>query len=435
MASPVQKPAQEEESLRIAFVAGTLLAALDLSDTMLFPFLAEFLMAHGIAQSRIALIFALLSLGIFLTAPFMGYVFAKVGGPSRALVIGALTFGGVRVLTAFLPLISNGTPMLVCSSILFFVTGCVYAFSEVGALAWVLLAAPSGHKVEAMGVLVSSRALGAMLGTPVGGLLFDFVGWSPTNAIGALILFAPLAVYRNDFFNAPESKQDGDRDGTRMQQNALRDPRYVLANVFNLIAQSGLYMIVPYLQPYFAQQYGTPKWAYGLIAMLCLLVGYMGGSTLAVQLNAVHGYQTAVAVGLALFLLGGLLLGPSPLLGSGMSDTGVWEAVLGWAIMLSGSSILVVLSPTIALQFAQDHGLSEEEATIQTSSLSVSIMGLGLFFGPVSGSILAEAFGVPWTNTILGGVCAAVGALSLLAIWLVDKCKAGPEAGTRVGLV
>lgn len=410
----------EERGQRVGFVAGTLLAALDLSDTMVFPFLAEFFMAHGVSQSRVGLMFALLSMGIGVMVPCMGAITAKVGGPSRVLVLGSLLFCIVRVLTALLPFVPDGTPMLATSSVIFFITGCVYAFSEIGALSWVLLAAKPGEKVGAVAILVSSRAMGSMLGTPVGGVLFDLMGWSLTNIAGALILLVPLVMFSTDLSAAaPPLSTDGDP-----KRNALADPKYVIANLLNLIAQSGLYVIVPFMQPYFAAEFGTPKWEYGLITMFCLGVGFMGGSALSVELDKALGYRGAVLVGLVLFALGYLLIGPSPLLHeiAFLTEAGVWVAIGGLAVMLAGNSILMVLSPTVALQFAQAYGLSEEEATIQTSSLTVSIMALGLFFGPVSSSLLVEAVGVPWTNTIVGAAGAALGVAAIGALWLLDKC-------------
>ena len=413
----------------VAFVAGILLAALDLSDTMVFPFLGGFFMAHGVSQGMVGLIFALLSVGITVMVPFMSSIFAMVDGPARALGIGAIAFGGVRALTALLPFVPNGTPMLVCSSVIFFFTGCVYAVSEVGALSWVLLTAATGQKVGAMATLVSSRAIGSMLGTPVGGILFDLIGWSLTNIVGSAILFVPLVIFRSDFIAPLAVTQQG--GGEQPVKSAFRDPKYIIANALNLIAQSGLYMIAPYLQLYFADEFGTPKWVYGLIVMSCVVFGYMGGSALSVKLENAFGYRTAIFVGLALFLLGYLLLGPSPLLGFLLSETDVWMAIFGLAVMLAGDSILVVLSPAIALKFARECGLGEEEATIQTASLSVTIMAIGLFLGPVSGSALAEAFGVPWTNTILGLIGAVVGVVALGALWLLDS-KEKPSASSLV---
>lgn len=165
---------------RVAFVAGILGAALDLSDTMVFPFLADFCMAHGVSQSSVGLIFACLAVGIGMTAPCMGRISAYMGGPSRVLVVGALLFCVGRVLTGLLPvLVPDGLLMLVSSCAIFLVTGCAYALSEMGALSWVLSTAPSGQKVGALAILVSSRSTGMMLGPPLGGGLFDLIGWAP----------------------------------------------------------------------------------------------------------------------------------------------------------------------------------------------------------------------------------------------------------------
>lgn len=412
--------AAEMTGQHIAFVAGTLLAALDLSDTMVFPFLAEFLMAHGVVQSSVGLIIGMVSVGICLVSPCMGSITVKVGGASRALAIGALLFCVVRILTALLPFIPDGTPMLVSSCAIFFITGCVYALSEIGALSWVLATAPSGQKIAAMAVLVSSRTLGMMLGTPVGGILFDLMGWSLTNVAGALILLVPLGFYRDQFFGKPARGSDTTAQTTG---NALNSPKYVIVNIINLIAMANTYVIVPYMQPYFATAFGTPKWGYGVATMFCLFVGFMGGSALSVELEKALGFRAAVLGGSVLVLVGFLLIGPSPFLHeiAFLTEAGVWAAIGGLAISLMGNAILIVLTPTMALQYAQEAGLTEEEASIQTSSLTVFISAVALFLGPVTGSLLADTVGVPWTNTIVGAIGAAFGVATVVLLSLLDK--------------
>ena len=98
-----------------------------------------------------------------------------------------------RFLMAALPFISDGMPLTVASSIVFLATGCSYAFAEVGAMAWVLSSAPTGHKSAAYGALVAGRSMGNLLGPPAGGALYDSVGFTYTLLIGALALIIPLA--------------------------------------------------------------------------------------------------------------------------------------------------------------------------------------------------------------------------------------------------
>ena len=197
-------PATEDDhpAMQNAMVAGTLLAALDCSDTMVFPFLAEFFLEHGIRESRVGLIFGVTSIGMGLIIPVLTQIMYKIGGPTVALLYGLVSFAIVRVLTACMPFLPDEW-ILAYSVVVFLITGGVYAFTEVGALTWVLNTAPPGYKVKALATLVGARTVGALFGTPIGGFLFDFIGWVLTNLVGALLILAPLA-YHISALKVPE---------------------------------------------------------------------------------------------------------------------------------------------------------------------------------------------------------------------------------------
>ena len=419
-------PAPDEPMLadqRVAFVAGTMLAVLDLSDTVVFPYLADFFLNHEVAQSTVGLMFSLLTLGIMVTAPFMGSIMSRVGGPARAMVLGTLAFAAQRILTACLPLLPDGTPMVYGASAVFLLNGVIYAFSEIGSLTWVLLMAPSGQKVAAMGTMIASRGIGTALGQPVGGVLFDLIGWVPTNVVCAIGLCIPLFVFRDDLLASPAVTPDDESRASKVQhKNALYDVRYVLANLFNVAGQTAMYSWVPYLQPYYASEYGAPKWMYGLIAMVCVIIGYMGMATTVDSLDAALGgarkWKT-LSLGTGATLVGFFLLGPTPLIPF-LSAGGIYVSGVGWMIVSMGIAVFQVTGPAVTVEAAVEYGIDEEEATVQAASLTISVMAVGLAVGPVIGGFLAENYGVPWANTILGLGLAAVAVLAQFLLWLVD---------------
>ena len=191
-------PIISPEALRVAGIAGSLLAVMDLNDTMVFPFLADFFLQRDVSQGAVGGAFAALSIGMLLFAIAMPKLMPLVGGPSRTLGVGLFLFGGIRFVCAALPLVGTGTPLLAVSLVVFFLQGCIYAFSEVGALTWVLYITPQGEKVPAVAALAGSRVLGGMLGTPLGGVLFDLIGWAPTNIVGGLLLVIPPFFFWKD---------------------------------------------------------------------------------------------------------------------------------------------------------------------------------------------------------------------------------------------
>ena len=88
----------------------------------------------------------------------------KIGGPGRTLLFGVLMFAAVRVGTACLPFLPDGNAMAFFTAVLFLITGCIYSFTEVGALVYTLKAAPEGKKSVAMAALLAARMAGAIFG-------------------------------------------------------------------------------------------------------------------------------------------------------------------------------------------------------------------------------------------------------------------------------
>ena len=261
------------ESLKKAGVTGTLLACLDMSDTMVFPFLADFFGNHGVSQSMVGFIFGIMSFGMLVFCPIVPFLMPKIGGPAKTLALGTIMFAAVRIATALLAMLPDGDVMAFAAGVVFLVTGFVYAFTEIGGLTWVLATAPEGKKSTAMATLMSARMAGALLGTPVGGVLFDLIGWIATNIVCALILIIPLAFFSSTLLQPvvvkPESKS---------KLKVWTDPKFVLANAFGLVAISGMYAYVPYLQPWFAQSFGMSKSVFGIWSMVLIVTGFMGGS-------------------------------------------------------------------------------------------------------------------------------------------------------------
>ena len=162
----VVKEAEEAEADSIGdkpFVAGGLLAILDLSDFMLFPYLGDFFLSHESSISMVGLCFVTMSLSMVLGCVLMPCIMKKVGGSAMALGLGMLGNGFLRALVGILELLPNGTPMSSTAVVLFGIIGFLYAFTEVGALSWILFDAPPGKKTAALAGMLATRNAGAML--------------------------------------------------------------------------------------------------------------------------------------------------------------------------------------------------------------------------------------------------------------------------------
>ncbi|KAL3927190.1 MAG: hypothetical protein SGPRY_002939, partial [Prymnesium sp.] len=100
------------EALKKAGIAGSLFACLDMSDTMLVPFLGEFFVNHGVSQAYVGFTFAMMSLGMLIFCPLVPYIMPKIGGPARTLAFGASMPGSVHPNPSSLPSNCSSLPLL-----------------------------------------------------------------------------------------------------------------------------------------------------------------------------------------------------------------------------------------------------------------------------------------------------------------------------------
>ena len=232
-----------------------------------------------------------------------------------------------------------------------------------------------------------------------------------------------------------------------------------------------MYAYVPYLQPWFADSFGMSKSVFGLWSMALIVTGFMGGSMVrgatlsnsgdrclpslskalerhrrlmcqlmaflvksppvhspiwqvALVLEASFGTYVSLLIGFGCFGGGYLLIGPSPLLPfipAAQGVAGYITSILGWEVLLFGNAIPVALGAPLSLKFAMEFGLDEEEASVQTASFNITLMALGLFFGPVFGGWGADNIGVPWTNTALGLNAIVMSAIGIFLIPFFEK--------------
>ncbi|KAL1527824.1 hypothetical protein AB1Y20_009206 [Prymnesium parvum] len=398
------------EALKKAGIAGTFLACLDMSDTMVFPFLGEFFVHHGISKAFVGFIFGIMSVGMLIFCPIVPYFMPKIGGPAKTLLLGTLLFATVRIGTASMGLFheedegENGMMSLSAdylvwySSILFFLTGCVYSFTEIGGLAWILMEAPEGGKSKAMAAMMTARMIGGLVGTPLGGILFDLIGWAPTNLACTLLLLIPSAMFYKTL-----AQPVPQRAAYEANFKLYMDKKFALSNLLSLLSLAAMYAYVPYLQLFYADQFSISKSVWGLIFMVGVIVGFLVGAGSTLKVEEYMGTLNAIIAGFGMFSVGYLLLGPSPILAF-LPHSG-WPAFFistgGWFILLLGNGGVVTILPTLLLKYAMEFGLDEEDASVQSATVNIFMMAAGLFFGPTFGGYFAHAIGVPWTNTLL----------------------------------
>jgi len=304
----------------------------------------------------------------------------------------------------------------------------------------VLYTAAPGKKTSALAALTASRMLGSMLGTPVGGVLFDLIDWAPANILGGLTLLLPLIAFFKDVTARVEKMEVESDSGLQFFQM----PKFVVANLMALLSLIITYVPVPFLQPYFSNTYGISKSLFGLIFFGVVMLGVGGataaGPVLEEKIGTVPMLRWAtLTVGIGLFMVG-----PSPLIGLGwtelavlaewgsgaggpalMPGVGIWEPIIAFSVTFFGNGLFMILCPPWTLKMAAKYGMGEEEATVKTASYTIVSMAISQFLGPVPGSLLAHHYGVGWACTILS-ISAVILSATLLLIF--DRIVAADTA-------
>ena len=395
--APATAPAAEEEYTHVsAIVSALLLAAIDANDTMLFVFMPGFYLERGLSETMVGILFSTLSVGLLVLTPFMGKIMPMCGGPAKTLFTGILAFGATRIIAAFLPFVPAGPTLTIASLLIFLITGLTYAFAEVGAVAWTLNCAPNGKKTVAYATMVGSRAVGAMLGPPLGGALYSNIGFVWTMLAGSLLLIAPVAINATELLKPQEDSAvalTAAKTG-----NILVNKSCLLAVCLNGVGGTCMFFVQPFIEPFFEENYGLSEWQYGLVAAAAV-VPFIVGSIVADPLEKIMGTAAAIMIGLVICALGYLLLGPSPLF-SFLASAGVWEPILAYLLIIFGLSFPTILAPPAVLNLAQKAGWHEEDASTQAATVAVMLTGSGFFAGPSLGGVLTDNFGVPIGDSI-----------------------------------
>jgi len=228
-----------------------------------------------------------------------------------------------------------------------------------------------------------------------------------------LILIAPLVLGGGELLKPEENlKPPAAKSGSILAEKAV-----TAAIALTAIAMIGLFYVAPYIQPFFAQEYGVSSTKYGLIAASSM-VAFIGGMAVANVFKEKVSTSAALYLGFAFAGLGFNLLGPSPLLAFMPAD-GVWEPILAYYVLIFGLCIPLIISPPLSLEIAVALGFDEEDAAVQSATASVFLTSIGFFFGPSLGGSAAGSLGYPVAGLLGGFGMVVLGATVtfLVALW------------------
>lgn len=354
-----------------------LVLTLIFTDTVLYavivPLVPVYTQELGLTHFSMGAIYAAYSLGLLLFSIPMG-IWAERIGYKKILIFG---IGLLSLSCLFYSLVSSAVLLSFCR----FLQGVAAAATWTGGLALTAVMFPQ-RQGEKLGLVLAVMGVGTVMGPPLGGFLYEFLGYRHMfNVLAAFLLLILLLVLKSKF-DLPQAQGEPAHGQERLRWNW---PLFWLCVVLVWITSSfGMLEIV--MPGYLSQRFALDSWEIGLV------FGFMG---------IVHGLGDALMgfwsdrLGYASFVFWGLIASAFsfPLLA--LAPSLPW-LVLGLAFF--SLSIAASLTPSQPLLYGIVAQLLSGGNTSSGAGLAYGIFNtcfsLGLFVGPLLGGALNQYFGL-----------------------------------------
>ncbi|MCM2465530.1 MFS transporter [Methanoculleus oceani] len=358
---------------------------------LLIPVFPQYAPRLGVDESVIGVVFGIYAAMLLLFSIPMGLLSDRVGR-RPLIVVGMLLLALATALFGFSTTVAH---LIVARA----VQGVSAAATWSAGLALLADTCDPGRLGEKMGVALSAVGLGTVLGPVVGGLLFEYAGYTATfllpavlvASVGLLVLAVPVRTCR--------------REGGRGRPGMLpRGPLLPLAACAAAIVMvSGTYGVVdPYLPVYLHATFSASPATIGLVFAV-LAVAAAIAQPAAGKIYDRHG-------GSRYLIGGGLLLSGVASVAAMQAPTLVLVAAAVFALGITLSCALVPAMPILADIY---RGQGSQGAAYGMYNTFFSV---GLSAGPFAGAILAGRLPLPAIFLLQAAVLVVMGALGWLVI-------------------
>jgi len=287
---------------------------------------------------------------------------------------------------------------------------------ETVGIAILLLVCPPEEVSKYFGILEIFSGLGAMVGLPLGGVLYGNLGFFITFIINTALLLVPIPFI---FFvvPSPPEKMEEDEDHLSAIPNVYGYFWVWACAVSVVVGNITVTALNSTFQPHMKEIPGITlsDSAIGGIFLIGPLLYMVTGPVVGHFSNQVGG-EPMMLFGLMLCSLGYLLLGPAPFF--------IWLSNSVWTNSLSLVFIGIGISMTVipALSIMQEAVLKHHKSQATSSSGRTQIinegllndtlsgvvnaaLALGASVGPLLASFLQGEIGFPWAVTAISGLC------------------------------
>jgi len=395
----------------------TFLAGCTLS--ILAPFYSKEAEDHGISVTASGTVFAsVFVLQIIFTPVFGKYI--KVIGSTRLFIFGVITSGLTNILFGFLPAFKSG-PLFLGASL------AVRSVTALGESAMNTAVYPLARKrcakesqSSTMSMLETMIGFGTTIGPFIGGLLFEYGGFSlPFATCGMLLLVCGSLAYfvldpQEEVDAAEEEKEEGPvvKGSFRI---LLNNPVMLLACLVTLVTGMSTQWYQPSLEPYVRSQFGmTPFQASllfiidgGIYALITPIIGKL--------LDKGLDCKVVLVFGSGIICFGYLLLAPAPpfLFAPSLVQIGLGAGLHGVGMAMNFIGTL-----TLITKQAEKKGSNSEQIQGMVTSIWITCESLGGFIGAAAGGAAYDKLG--WsTSCVLVAGCQTGTMVLVVSGWLV----------------
>lgn len=345
---------------------------------MVVPLVPTYARTFGVSQGMIGLLFGSYAAALFLATPLFGLLADRVGrrGP---LLWGLLGLAAATLLFAF----AGSFPLLLLARVLQGISG---AATWTAGLALLADVAPPQTRGRTMGLAMSAMALGTLVGPTFGGFLYEWGGYRLPFLIAAGIALLDGLARMLLLTNPPYQ-----RGAHTTLWHFARDRRMLLLNGVVALGAGVITLLEPTLPLHLERQLGASP---GMIGLLfgAITLAYALTSPLAGALADRWGRMPVMLFGvIGVGLLLPLVVLPTTLL------------LTAGVLFLLGMLIAPLLTPTMAelADTVDSYGQGGYGAAYAIYNVAYAA---GMMFGPVSGGLLAQVFGLTTALIVFGGI-------------------------------
>jgi len=355
---------------------------------LLIPVFPEYAPRLGVDASVIGIVFGVYAAMLLIFSIPMGLLSDRVG--RRPLIVAGMLL--LALATALFAFSTTVTHLIVARA----VQGISAAATWSAGLALLADTCDPARLGERMGIALSAVAFGTVIGPVIGGLLFEYLGYTATflvpaalvAAVGLAVLAVPVRTCRQE------------RSGMLLPRGALFP---IAAAAAAIVAVSGTYGVVdPYLPVYLHAAFSASPATIGLV-FAALAVAAIIAQPAAGRVYDRHGGSR--------YLIGGGLLSSSVALVAVMQAPNLLlVAAAVFALGVTLSCALVPVMPIMA-EIYRDQGSQGAAYGIYNTFYS-----LGLAAGPFVGAVLTGRWPLPAIFLATSAVLAAAGVLGWAVI-------------------